>query len=470
MKLPISVAILLFAVTNAALAGDTNVGIAKVDITPEMGISMAGTISQNTPVKEIHDPLFVRAIAINDGTRTLAIAIVDNTMISDKIHDKAKELIEKNTSIPPSHVIIAATHSHSTPRAVVGLVKAQNYIDYLDSLSVKIAEAVTEAYKSVVPAKLGWDSFDAPEHVHNRRWFVEEASQFPAPFGGNKEVVRMNPGFKNLAKPAGPVDPEFFLFSVQRKEDSSPLALLANYGLHYVGGTEAGVVSADYFGAFSETIGKKLDADDAFLGILSNGTSGDVNNIDFSKPRIKKAAYVKINEVAEDLATRSVPTIKKIIYHSDIKLDAIESTLTLKVRKPDAIRMKWIKENLAPSNTKIRLTRPQVYAKEGLALSKYPDEVDVRIIVFRLGDLAIVALPNEVFAETGLAIKKESPFPGNTFTIELANGYHGYLPSAEQHRWGGYETWPARSAYLETSAEGKIRKRALKLLAELRSK
>jgi hypothetical protein len=43
-----------------------------------------------------------------------------------------------------------------------------------------------------------------------------------------------------------------------------------------------------------------------------------------------------------------------------------------------------------------------------------------------------------------------------TFTIEPANGYHGYLPTPEQQRLGAYETCHARSSYLETEAASKI--------------
>ena len=84
-----------------------------------------------------------------------------------------------------------------------------------------------------------------------------------------------------------------------------------------------------------------------------------------------------------------------------------------------------------------------------------------------VGGLAIAAVPCEVFAETGLAIKRESPLKP-VFTIELANGYYGYLPTAQQHEWGGYETWPARSSFLEVQAEAKIRAEVLRLLREVR--
>ena len=86
----------------------------------------------------------------------------------------------------------------------------------------------------------------------------------------------------------------------------------------------------------------------------------------------------------------------------------------------------------------------------------------------KISMIAVAAIPCEVFAETGLAIKKESPHPF-TFTIELANGYGGYLPTREQHQLGGYETWPARSSFLEVEAESRIRKETLRLLGEVRA-
>ena len=100
-------------------------------------------------------------------------------------------------------------------------------------------------------------------------------------------------------------------------------------------------------------------------------------------------------------------------------------------------------------------------------MPKYrPPTLPITLQAFRIGDLGIGSVPNEVFAETGLAIKKHSPFKA-TFTIELANGYGGYLPTPEQHTLGGYETWAARSSFLEVDAEPKIRADILALLQRL---
>ena len=108
-------------------------------------------------------------------------------------------------------------------------------------------------------------------------------------------------------------------------------------------------------------------------------------------------------------------------------------------------------------------------AREALELAKFPPKKSLRLQAIRIGDLGIAAIPCEVFAETGLAIKAESQFEA-AFTIELANGYNGYLPTPQQHEWGGYETWPARSSYLEVEAEPKIRSVVLELLRKVAEK
>ena len=79
-------------------------------------------------------------------------------------------------------------------------------------------------------------------------------------------------------------------------------------------------------------------------------------------------------------------------------------------------------------------TLEEIYARETLLLQDYPQEVSVPLQVLRIGDIAITAIPCEAFVEIGLHLKKTSPFP-HTFPIELANGYYGYLPTAEQHAW-----------------------------------
>jgi hypothetical protein len=125
------------------------------------------------------------------------------------------------------------------------------------------------------------------------------------------------------------------------------------------------------------------------------------------------------------------------------------------VRKPDKTELIRAKTILSKVNQSLLATAEALYARETVLINDYPDQVSLLLQAMRIGNLAITAIPCEVFAETGLEIKAKSPFQ-STFTVSLANGYNGYLPTPAQHRLGGYETWRARSSYLETDASVKI--------------
>ena len=446
-------------------AGRLQAGAAASNITPLLGISLDGPISQNGPATHVHDELHARCLVLSDETTQIAIAICDSTMLWKDLIDEAKAIASRKTGIPPERMLIAATHTHSTPRLGVRSGELERW--YRDFLPRRIVDGIIRAYNNLSPAAIGWGSVQVPEFVFNRRWFVKPESIPPNPFGETGDRVRMNPpaGSPGLIRPAGPVDPEFFVFSV-RHADGRPLALLASYGLHYVGGSRRGDISADYFGLFSDRVRELLASehpDMPFVAMMSNGTSGDVNNIDFRKKRERRLPYVRMREVAHDLAEKAVRISKEANYQQDLTVAAAHSRLKLAVRRPDTRRVAWARKVWAEAEGADRLTRPQVYARENLALAEYPTSFEVPLQAFRIGSLGIAAIPCEVFAETGLAIKKHSALKP-AFTIELANGYFGYLPTAEQHDWGGYETWPARSSCLETGAEAKIRAEVLRLL------
>lgn len=230
-----------------------------------------------------------------------------------------------------------------------------------------------------------------------------------------------------------------------------------------------GHVSADYFGVFAELIRARLgaaDQDPPFVGMLSNGTSGDVNGVDLRAQTPGARGYERMHEVADALAAAAAEIIGKAGHRDDLGLAAQLVELPLAVRKPDATQLDWARSVLASPEAKAaKPSRPVIYARETLGLADYPERVPIALQAFRIGGLTIVAAPCEVFAETGLAVKSGSPEA--TFLIELANGYGGYLPPPEQHALGGYETWPARSSFLEIEAEPKIRAGLLDLVRAL---
>ena len=117
------------------------------------------------------------------------------------------------------------------------------------------------------------------------------------------------------------------------------------------------------------------------------------------------------------------------------------------VRHPTDAEIERAQKILADFDHKKSEGYKEIYAHETLYMKDYPAEMPLIIQAIRIGDLGIAAIPFEVFAQTGLDIKAQLTFKP-TFTISLANGWNGYLPTPEQHQLGGYETWRSRASYL----------------------
>ena len=442
-------------------------GAFAMDITPnKLPISIAGNLRDVIATK-VHDPLHARCLVLDDGTMKIAIVICDSCMIPREIFDEAKKRASRTTGILPQRMLMAATHTHTAP-AATGVFQTDPDADYVAFLTQRIADGVERANANLRPAKIGWGSALEPKQVFNRRWFMKPGTISTDPFGGVTDQVRMNPGHLNpgLLKPAGPTDPQVSVLSVQSAE-GKPLALLANYSLHYVGGVEP--VSADYFGAFADRITEKLGgskSDPPFVGILSNGTSGDVNNVNFAGEPRKSKPYEQIRVVSEAVAGAAQKAHEKIRHRADVALAMAETEIELGVRLPGEKEEEQARSILAEARGKPLTAQREIYARETALMAKYPRTVKVKLQALRIGELGIAAIPCEVFTEIGLGIKKTSPLRP-TFTIELANGYNGYLPTPEQHKLGGYETWRARSSYLEVGASTKIVTALEKLLSSV---
>ena len=440
-------------------------GAAVAEITPPLGETIVGSFSP-MPATNVHDPLHARCLVLDNGVNKIAWVICDNVGIAKSVYDEAREQIGKDTDIPPENILMAATHTHSACVATSP--------KYQPIVVAGIVESVKLATQKMQPAKIGWGSVDEPSELFNRRWFVTKEELRTNPFGG-VDQVRMNPprGNPALVKPAGPVDPEVSFISVQ-SQSGRPIALLANYSLHYVGGTNKGDISADYFGIFADQIGAMIAAkpNDAFVGMLTNGTSGDVNNINFRansrEPSKQYEKYEKMTEVAEKVAKQVAGAHQNIKFHDWVPLAAVWRELTLEVRKPDEERQQYVADILSKPDDKSNQyhRHERLYASRVTDLLNGPDDYVVPLQAFRIGDLGITAIPFETFTQIGLEIKRESSFP-DTFTIELANDSRGYLPTPEQHKLGGYETWMGTNR-VEKQASVKITEQVLSMLNELK--
>ncbi|WP_417378182.1 neutral/alkaline non-lysosomal ceramidase N-terminal domain-containing protein [Gimesia sp.] len=461
--------VLLFPMllTTAEAAPDSlQAGAAKYNITPrKFPVSMTGSF-QDRQAQSAHDPLHARALVLKSGDTSIAFVVCDICLISREIFDAAKQQASLKTGIPTSNMLTSATHTHTAPTSVP-LAQCHPSPAYVQFLTEGIAQSIINAHAQLAPAQIAWGVTEEPAEVNNRRWYVKEGEIQLNPFGKKTDKVRTNPprGSEILIKPAGPIDPTISFLSVQTIE-GRPLALLANYSLHYVGGIPPNQLSADYFGEYARQIKKRLGGDDTFVGIMSNGASGDINNYNFKEPRPRAASFERIIQVASVIAERTYEAVKKLKYQRKLEILMLEQTLDLGIRKPDQEELAYAKKLLSEAKDRDRLTTNEVYARETVNIDQGPDTVNIKLQTLRIGELGVVAIPCEVFAEIGLEIKRRSPLKP-TFVIGLANGYNGYLPTPEQHVLQGYETWRSSWSYLEPDASNKINSQIFKMLNQI---
>jgi hypothetical protein len=419
----------------------------------------------------VTDPLYAKALVLANGKTEIAIVVVDSCMMPRPMLDEAKNLASKRTGISSDRILISATHTHTAPSTLhcLGTKADPRYTPYLMG---KIAEAIATAQQKLQPAQAGWNKVNAAEFTALRRWVRRPDRIGIDPFGNPTVRANMHAGrnWDDVTGESGPEDPNLTLISIQDLK-GKPLAILANFSMHYFGGVKA--VSADYFGKFATNMRKMLGADESFVGIMSHGCSGDIWRRDYTLRNWivdppPKEEQMQIDSYSKDLAERTLEGYSKIKHRPNLELAMAETRMTLKYRTPDVGLLQWaegIVEEMGDRNPK---NKTEVYAFEQIVLHER-QETEIVLQALRIGDIAITTTPNETYALTGLKLKAKSPFL-NTMVIELANGGDGYIPPPEQHFLGGYNTWAARSAGLEVQAEPKITEACLRLLEEVSAK
>jgi hypothetical protein len=403
-------------------------GAAQLDITPGLGAHIIGYFTDRR-ANEIHDPLRAKAIALSNGETSLGIVIADLIVVPGDVADAAKALIQAETGVPPENLLIAGTHTHTGP-AIIGALGTPEEEGYGAWVAPRIADAFIMAYRRRQPAQFAHATGAVPGEVHNRRWHMKDGS------------VQMNPGHLNpdAVRPAGPTDPQFGLL-VLRSPEGAPIAALGNLSLHYVGinGPNHSVICADYFAAFGAALNRCAGA--PFICPLANGTFGDVNNCDFSRPApTSRHPYHQIERVANVVAAeawRIWSGLREEDFRDDIPLGAKLTHVSFPARRPAP-------DELAAAQARVKAGEAWedaewLYAREIVLCAEAPSEWPVPIHTLRLGDLGIVGLPGEVFTEIGLDIKARSPFP-QTMNIGIANDTVGYVATDKALDEGSYET------------------------------
>jgi neutral ceramidase len=447
---------------HPGFAAELRVGIAAVDITPPLGIPMAGYYHARG-ADGVLDPLFAKALVIESDGRRAAIVALDLISVTRNITDQARAAIVRDTGIAADHVMIAATHAHTGPELAdrgqrAGDLGGQSAlaVDYTEGLPAKIAETVRLAHNRLQPAQVSAAKGRCEDLTFNRRYFMRDGS------------VGWNPGKSNpdIVMPAGPSDPEVGLLYVAPIGANDPrqaMAAYVNFAMHTdtCGGSR---FSADWPGALNRVLAGYHGTN--HLTLVGLGACGNLNHLDFgwSWPQNTGAEGHRIGTLLGAAVFQAYKHLQPVApgplrARSEIVELALPEITPAQVEEARNLVASTKDDRGANFMKLVRAYRAlDVAGRQGK-----PHRVEVQVIALG-SDVAWVSLPGEVFVELGLAIKQRSPFP-HTYVVELANENIGYIPDRRSYAEGNYEPASARCA---AGSGEQLVEAAVRLLNELK--
>jgi hypothetical protein len=423
-------------------------GVARVDITPPVGIAMVGFAGRDD-ADDVHDPLTATALGCVADDGPAVMVALDLLGLRAETVAEFRQAVAAAADVHPNRVILACAHNHYGP-AVDRSTDAPLVAAYRENLKHLVAGVARQALAHVRPARLGVGS-GASDIGINRR---ERRADGQVVLGQN---------------PAGPIDREVGVARID-DADGRPMATVVNFACHPVcQGGQMRSLSADYVGRTRTVVEALTGAPCLFL----QGACGNVN------PVLMIHAY----EPARTLGTRlgcEVVRVRETLTPSEVgrlvlrqrriglpryrhgnagQAAALEAELEREVAtlsQPGASpgQRWWAEHRLARIAEVVRSWRT------GEALS--PVEAEVQ--AWRLGDLALTTAPGEVFCEIGARVKERAPAP-HAFYAAYANGYMGYVPVRAAYAEGGYEV--THACQVDPEAGEQLEQAALELLAEV---
>jgi len=407
-------------------------GRAAVDITPPRGMPMGGyySVRLNTGT---HDPLYAKAIVLEEDGVEAAIVACDLVGLPRTFVDEARHIIQQTTHVPPDHVMISATHTHTGPEMnhffldMLGGPPAQVARDYRAALAGKIAEAVKEAEANLQPTEV-WARIGRENTLcFNRRFFMKDGT------------VGWNPGKlnPNIVRPAGPVDPDVSVVYF-KAPPSTPQATFVNYAMHLdtTGGT---AFSADYPYTLGKLLGTVMGS--GMLTVFAIGTAGNINHIDVksAEPQSSVQEAARIGTILAGAVLNTYPLLTKVTGPLKIRREIVKLPVQ-QIQPGEVEKSREMVNRAVKQGPESFEFLDLVRALKVLMVAEYQGKpIDAEVEVVSLGrELAWVGLPGEVFVELGMAIKLASPFH---FTIvdELTSDAPHYVPDRKAFAEGNYE-------------------------------
>lgn len=454
---------------SAALAQELRGGAAKVEITDRTG--------------PVNDPLFAKALVLKKGDATAvlvtldAVAVGEIGRIGNTFLATLRGQLEKELGLPPSSVIVNASHCH-------GIVR--------NDVADLVVQAVKEAHQNLLPVKVGAGAGHEDRISENRRVKMKDGSEVDM-----RRAYSM-PRDEDVAN-VGPIDPQIGLLRVDRA-DGTPLAVVYNFACHPIMNWPHKGNSADYPGFASKAIEENLG--NGAIALFVQGCGGDINPVRYKEPLApadaeplgNKLGLSVLNAVRQietkadaklQVRNEIIPVPRATDYETRIAKIEAQQTKLLQSLKPTNINFKTflpllIRQKLSPdfpsqhaqsylhdqavgngavtkmdfensaavqsylNNIQImeqltRLNTNLALLKKHLEQTKAAGKptLDVEIAGLRVGDFKLVTFPGELTVQIGLNIKKAANDP-HAFVAGYTNGYIYYTPTAEQRRNTGY--------------------------------
>ncbi len=450
-------------------------GAAEVDITPAMGIQIAGDIGRLRPVEEIREPIFAKALALRCGETRCVILSVEVCYITHKWVDEIRRRTAELYGLNPHAVMLHSTQNHSAP-AIGNAAVRDEYAGippelwWLRSGDARYNEPAVSGIVTAIGAALARQE---PVTVHvgraidgrtafNRRFVLRDGAAIAHPWGEDA---------KQILHSEGPIDPEVGVM-VLRGAGGRNVAALLHYTCHPVHGYPLNFISSDWPGAWARAMREPLGPD--CVALVLNGCCGDVHHHNHLDPNhvndyqrmgallaeSATAALAELTEQPAALAWRSQPVR---IPLRDLPMAEVAAARALLAAQPEAPML----PDTVPS-----VAWDWVYAHTTLDLAEIHQQqsyYDYEVQTFRIAGSGVVALTGEPFVEGQLDLKMRSAFP-HTFVAHMSNGYVGYVPTPRAIARGArsFEVRTSNWSKLVPEALGMIVDQAVEMLDDLK--
>lgn len=409
-------------------------GFGRTDVTPQLGVRLGGYGVKERPAEEILDRLHATAMVLEQNGVMAAVINLDWICIEEDLVERIRVGVNQLTGIPKPNISVCVTHSHSVPNTLNFWGWGDRENAYIDSVLPEVIRSVALAKDNLREVEAGFAVTECLAGV-NRRGITEDGS------------------INFRADPNGSFDPTLTVMHL--RDQSGDVGILVHYGAH---GTAMGVnrvVTRDWCGVMKDRIESQYAAPVLYL----NGAIGDVGPRTNYRAEGGLSAGVgdgihSIREVGYRAATDAIRALMSIReWRKDLTLEVLTEEIFLPYAplKPlaDAQRdmAQWEpqKEEWGAPMCEFMYNQAVIEAHQKPLLKGRTFSQTIT----RIGPLAIVPMPGEMFSGISLRIRQGSPFQ-YTLSCSVSNGSVSYLPAREARHRGGYECWVGKAggAYL----------------------